>query len=57
VFFFSLFARDGPLFQTYRLLTHFEASGSLTYPALCFLWQRATSLQSIRITNSIVMEV
>ena len=43
--------------QCYRQLTTFEASGSVTYPALCFLWQRATNLQSLRITQSIVLEV
>jgi hypothetical protein len=41
----------------YKQLTHFEASGSITYPALSFLWQRATALQTLRITNSIVLEV
>ena len=45
------------MFQSYKSLTHFEAAGSITYPALSFLWQRAINLQSLRITNSVVQEV
>lgn len=41
----------------YRYLNHFEVSGSITYQALCFLTQRATALQSLKITNNIVLEV